>query len=246
MQYGAMSAITLQEVSFSYGAHRPVLRGVTLQVHSGQVLGLLGSNGAGKTTTFKILAGLLRANGGVVEIDGVSSAARPVEARQRMAFVPDTPLLYGQMSAQENLNMFALLWNVDAATARARSTQLLHDSGLWEVRDQWVRGYSTGMKQKLSLCAAMLHDPRVIVIDEPFSGLDVEGALWGREVIRAQARAGRAVLFSSHVPELIEAMADAVAVLHDGRIVGTATMADVEEAGGIVAYFRSHTRKACA
>jgi ABC-2 type transport system ATP-binding protein len=239
-----MNRIRLDEVKFSYGAGRQVLRGVTLDVPAGQVVGLLGANGAGKTTTFKILAGLLRADSGTVTIDGVAAAAEPLEARQRTAFVPDTPLLYDQMSAQENLNMFALLWNVDAAAAKARSAQLLREAGLWSVRDEWVRGYSAGMKQKLSLCAALLHDPRVMVLDEPFSGLDVEGALWGREVIRAQARAGKAILFSSHVPELVEAIADSVAILDRGIIVNTAAIADVKRAGGAVRHFTSHASKA--
>lgn len=239
-----MSRIHLHDVRFGYGANRQVLRGVTLDVPAGHVLGLLGANGAGKTTTFRILAGLLRADSGAVIIDDVDAASRPVEARQRTAFVPDTPLLYDQLSAEENLNMFALLWNVDAATARARSAQLLHDAGLWSVRDEWVRGYSAGMKQKLSLCAALLHDPRVIVLDEPFSGLDVQGALWGREVIRAQARAGKAILFSSHVPELVEAIADSVAILDRGIIVNTAAISEVKRAGGAVRHFTSHASKA--
>jgi ABC-2 type transport system ATP-binding protein len=238
-----MNRIHLDWVTFSYG-DRQVLRGVTLDVHAGQVVGLLGANGAGKTTTFKILAGLLRADSGTVTIGGVAMAEDPVGARQRTAFVPDTPLLYDQMSAEENLNMFALLWNVDASTAKARSAQLLREAWLWSVRDEWVRGYSAGMKQKLSLCAALLHDPQVIVLDEPFSGLDVDGALWGREVIRAQARAGKAILFSSHVPELVEAIADAVAILDRGTIVNTAAIADVKRAGGAVRHFTSHASKA--
>ncbi len=239
-----MTRIRLENVTFSYGAGRRVLGGVTMDVHAGRIVGLLGANGAGKTTTFKVIAGLLRPDSGIVAIDGIAASAQPIEARQRTAFVPDTSLLYEQMSAEENLNMFALLWNVDGSTARARSTQLLRDSGLWSVRDEWVRGYSAGMKQKLSLCAALLHDPQVIVLDEPFSGLDVDGALWGREVIRAQARAGKAILFSSHVPELVEAIADEVSILDAGVIVNTAAMSAVKQAGGAVHHFTSHVSKA--
>ena len=239
-----MNRISLENVRFSYGRDRQVLRGLTLDVGAGQVVGLLGANGAGKTTTFRILAGLLRPDSGTVTIDGVAAAARPVDARQRTAFVPDTSLLYDQMSAEENLNMFALLWNVDAATAESRSAQLLRDAGLWEVRDEWVRGYSAGMKQKLSLCAALLHDPQVIILDEPFAGFDVEGALWGRELIRSQARAGKAILFSSHIPELVEAIADTVAILDRGVIVNTAAIADVKRAGGAVHHFTRHISKA--
>lgn len=239
-----MNRISLENVRFSYGADRPVLRGVSMDVQAGQVVGLLGANGAGKTTTFKILAGLLRADSGSVTIDGVAASTQPIEARQRTAFVPDTSLLYEQLSAEENLNMFALLWNVDAATAQTRSARLLHEAGLWSVRDEWVRGYSAGMKQKLSLCAALLHDPQVIVLDEPLSGFDVDGALWGRELIRAQARAGKSILFSSHVPELVEAIADTVAILDGGVIVNTAAISDVKRAGGAVRHFTSHVAKA--
>jgi ABC-2 type transport system ATP-binding protein len=239
-----MNRISLDNVRFSYGRDRQVLRGVTLDVPAGHVVGLLGANGAGKTTTFKILSGLLRPDTGTVTIDGVAAATQPVDARQRTAFVPDTPLLYDQMSAEENLNMFALLWNVGAATAETRSRQLLRDAGLWDVRDEWVRGYSAGMKQKLSLCAALLHDPQVIILDEPFSGLDADGALWGREVIRARARAGKAILFSSHVPELVEAIADTVAILDGGIVVHTSAIGEVKRAGGAVRYFTSHVSKA--
>jgi ABC-2 type transport system ATP-binding protein len=239
-----MNRISLENVRFSYGRDRVVLRGVTLDVGAGQVLGLLGANGAGKTTTFKVIAGLLRPDSGTVTVDGVAAAANPVAARQRLAFVPDTSLLYDHMSAEENLNMFGLLWNVDAATAEMRSAQLLRDAGLWEVRDEWVRGYSAGMKQKLSLCAALLHDPQVIVLDEPFTGFDVDGALWGREVIRAQARSGKAILFSSHIPELVEAIADTVAILDRGVIVNTAAIGDVRRAGGAVRHFTSHVSRA--
>jgi ABC-2 type transport system ATP-binding protein len=239
-----MNRINLEDVRFSYGSDRPVLRGVTLDVRAGEVVGLLGANGAGKTTTFKILAGLLRADSGTVTIDGVPAATQAIEARQRTAFVPDTSLLYEQMSAEENLNMFGVLWNVGAATIEERGAELLRRSGLWDVRDEWVRSYSTGMRQKLSLCVALLLDPQVIVLDEPFSGLDVDGALWGRDLIRAQARAGKAILFSSHVPELVEAIADAVAILDGGRIVNTAAIADVKRAGGAVRHFTSHVSKA--
>jgi ABC-2 type transport system ATP-binding protein len=239
-----MNRISLENVGFSYGRDRQVLRGLTLDVPAGHIVGLLGANGAGKTTTFRIAAGLLRPDNGTVTIDGIAAAAQPIEARQRTAFVPDTSLLYDHMSAEENLNMFALLWNVDAATAEKRGAQLLRDAGLWNVRDEWVRGYSAGMKQKLSFCAALLHDPQVIILDEPFSGFDVDGALWGREVIRIQARAGKSILFSSHVPELVEAIADTVAILDRGVIVNTAAIADVKHAGGAVRHFTSHVSKA--
>jgi len=232
-----MTRIVLDRVTFGYRPAHPVLNGLSLEVAAGQIVGLLGRNGAGKTTTFRILTGLLRPDSGSVTLDGISASADPVSVRRRTAFLPDTPLLYDRLSAEENMNMFGLLWGVDPADAATRSECLLREAGLWEVRDEWVRGYSAGMQQRLAICAALIHEPTIIVMDEPLTGLDVDGSLWGRQVIRARAAGGASILFSSHIPELIENVADVIAVLDRGVIAGLAPIADVRRAGGAIEYF---------
>ena len=240
-----MEAVILQDIWFGYRPDRATLRGVSLAVNAGEIVGLLGRNGAGKTTTFRILTGLLRPERGSVIVGGFDAASHRVEVQRRIAFMPTTPLLYEQLSAEENLNMFALLWGVEAAAANERSHRLLHEVGLWDVRHDWVESYSTGMKQRLSICVAILLDPAVIVMDEPFNGLDIDGTLWAREMLQTLARSGKAILLSSHVPELIEAVAHTVAVLDDGRIVEQLPMVRVAQLGGLMKYFDLKARS-CA
>jgi ABC-2 type transport system ATP-binding protein len=234
-----MSGLRLSNVEFAYGRARPVLRGLDLDAPPGAILGLLGRNGAGKTTTFRIAAGLLRPDSGEVWIGDVSVLANGRDARRITGYMPDEPLLYPTLSALENLNMFALLWGVPADAARDRADQLLRDVGLWGVKDQWVRSYSRGMRQKLAFCTALLHRPRVLLMDEPFTGLDIDAGLWARHRIQDFVAEGGAVVFTSHVPELIEALAHTVAILDGGRIVERERVDVLRRRGGVIAAFRN-------
>ncbi|RMF51812.1 MAG: ABC transporter ATP-binding protein [Bacteroidetes bacterium] len=231
------TAINVRDVWFSYQADKPVLRGLTLQVRPGEIVGLLGANGAGKTTTFRLLASLLRPDAGTIHVAGVDVQTDPRTAKQRCAYVPDEPLLYPHLSALENLNLFGVLWGVPAEQIRTRTETLLREVGLWEVRHNWVRTYSRGMRQKLALCAALLHAPDVLLMDEPFTGLDIEAGLWARTLLEETARAGCGIVFTSHVPELVEAFASRVAILHEGRVTYDEPVAKVRQEGGMVAVF---------
>lgn len=232
-------SLLLERVGFAYEPGLPVLSGLTLHARSGEIVGLLGANGAGKTTTFRLLAGLLRPDEGEIRVAGVSLSVEPREARRRSAYLPDEPLAYPTLSALENLDMFGRLWGVPPAEARERGQALLRRVGLWAERDRWVESYSRGMRQKLALAVALLHRPQVLVMDEPFTGLDVAAALFARDLLREHARAGGTVLFSSHVPELIEALADRVAVLHSGRIAYDEPRDSVARDGGAVAVLQA-------
>jgi ABC-2 type transport system ATP-binding protein len=214
--------VELRDVHFRYVRDVPVLRGVDFSVRRGEVAALLGSNGAGKTTLFRLIAGLARPDSGSIQVAGLNVSAASRETRRRCGFVPDEPLLYRQLSASENLCMVAILWGVAAGTARSRAEELLLEVGLWEVRDQLVASYSRGMTQKLAICAALLPAPEVLLMDEPFTGLDLESSLWARAVIRRFADAGGTVLFTTHLPELVDALAERVAFLHTGRIAHVA------------------------
>ena len=162
--------------------------------------------------------------------------------KRRSGYVPDTPLLYPQLSAAENLNLFGLLWGVASDRIGPRAEALLKEVALWDVRDQWVRSYSHGMRQKLSLCAALLHEPQVLLMDEPFTGLDVAGVLWARAILRGAAAAGRCVLFTSHTPEVVDVLADRVALLDGGRIVEVRTARQLAETGGALALLERRMR----
>ena len=205
---------------FSYNQEQPVLKGLNLEVFPNEIVGLLGANGSGKTTTFKLLSGLLHPDEGHLAVAGIPILDQPREALKRCAYVPDDSLLYAQFSALENLNLFAILWGVEGGLARQRSEKLLKEVGLWEVRNQWVKSYSRGMKQKLSICAALLHEPQVLLMDEPFTGLDIDALLWARVMFKQYAGTeGRSIIFTSHTPEVVESLASRVLILKDGVIV---------------------------
>jgi ABC-2 type transport system ATP-binding protein len=232
-----MSGVSVEGVTFRYGHGPEVLKALSLEVQPGEILGLLGPNGAGKTTLFRLIAGLLRPCRGSIQVAGFSLTSERREASRRLGFVPDEPLLYPMLSALENLNMYALLWGVPAEVAKARAESLLHDVGLWEERHAWVRTYSRGMRQRLALAGAVLHEPEVLVLDEPFNGLDLGAGLWCRESLRRQAAAGRAILLSSHEPETLGLLADRLAVLRQGRIAALLGRTEMAAEGGVAAVY---------
>lgn len=223
-----MSGIAVHNVWFSYGESHAVLRGLTFDVRAGEIVGLLGKNGAGKTTALRIIAGLLAPDEGDVRVAGIAVAEDPAAVKRAIAFVPDHSLLYDALSAEENMNMFGLLWGIRAGDIRSRTRDLLQQVGLWDARARLVSSYSAGMKQKLSFCAALLHEPSVIVIDEPFTAFDYESAMWAREVLRVRAKAGAAILFSSHDAELVDALATGIIAIEDGRLAQPAAARRME------------------
>lgn len=234
-------SVRVQNVRFSYDAETPVLQGVSFDCPSGEILSLLGANGAGKTTLFEIVAGLKRPSVGTVQVCGIDVVASSQQAKQKLAYIPERPVLYPELSALENLNLFGQLWGVNHDSIQERAESLLREVDLWSVRHQWVEAYSTGMKKKLSLCTALIHDPAVLLIDEPFSGLDIEAGWWARGILRSFARDGGCVVFTSHTPELVSAFAERIIILLDGRIVYDERQHTAEEEGGIEqVYTRLH------
>lgn len=230
------------DVWFAYD-DKSVLRGLNLEVSSGQILGVLGPNGAGKTTLLSLIAGTLRPNSGAITVNGISVEEQAIRVKQILGFVPDEPLIYPTLSVSENLNMAGLLWGMDGDRIKARTHTLLQEVGLWEVRDRWANSLSRGMRQKLSLCWALIHDPEVLVLDEPFTGLDIDAGLWARNLIRDFAAAGHSVLFTSHIPELTSAVATHAAVLYDGRIAAAAPIDVIERNGGLTSFYRRSTER---
>jgi ABC-type multidrug transport system ATPase subunit len=208
--------IEVRNLWFRYGSGRDVLRGASLEVASGQVVGLSGVNGAGKTTLLKAIAGLLVPAQGTVRIAGFD--ARALDARRVLAFMPDASLLYPTLSPLENLAMFARLWRIEPATAKARAGALLEDAGLSGVRNDWVRTLSRGQAQRAALCAALLPAPRVLLMDEPWSNLDETAAAWSVRRIREFAGDGGCVLVSSHATETLAAVSDALFTVVDGTL----------------------------
>lgn len=195
---------------------RDVLQGVSFSVPRGSVTGYLGINGAGKTTTIKVVVGVNPASGGRVEVDG-APAGTP-EAKRKLGYFPEAPSFYEGLSAAEVLDFFGALAGLGRAERARRGDELLEAVQLAAARDLPVRGYSKGMRQRLGLAQALLHDPPLLVLDEPLDGLDPMGRLGLRELIARQRERGRTVFFSSHVLGDVEAICDHLVVLDGGRV----------------------------
>jgi ABC-2 type transport system ATP-binding protein len=203
-RYSALTAI--QDLSF--------------EVHQGEVLGLLGPNGSGKSTTVKILSGLLRPTNGSVRLDGADILADLPAYKAMLGYVPEEPHLYSYLTAPEYLRLVGGLRRLPQATLEGRIDQFLRLLDIYDERYQTLSSYSKGMKQKVLIAAAMLHNPPIVVLDEPFSGLDVSAARVLKAFVRGLAAEGKTIVFSSHVLEVVEQVCSRVVILKDGRVVG--------------------------
>ena len=201
--------------------------GLDLEVGSGEIVGFLGPNGAGKTTTLRVCAGLLRPDGGEVRIAGRSLAREPLEAKARLGFVPDRPFLYERLSALEFLDFVAALYDVSGPRTESRALEMLARFEMDVVAEDFIEGYSLGMKQKLSVVAALIHDPPLLLLDEPLQGLDPQGARTLKDLLRERASRGLGVLVSTHLLEVAERLCDRVVILHRGRKRAEGTLAEL-------------------
>ena len=210
-----MHAVEAERVCRSFGG-RAVLREVSFSVGRGERFALLGPNGAGKSTLLRIVAGLLRQDSGVVRVDGVDVLEEPLKAKRRIGMVAHEPWLYPELTAEENLRFYAGIYGVGEERVR----ELLEEVGLLNHARRQVAGFSRGMKQRLSIARALLHDPRVLLLDEPSSGLDAAGRAWLRSQLEELSRRGTAMLIATHHPG--EAMmCTSGIVLEAGRVVAS-------------------------
>jgi ABC-2 type transport system ATP-binding protein len=191
--------------------------GLSFEVRAGEILGFLGPNGAGKTTTLRMCSGLLRPDSGEVTIAGESLASAPLAARARLGFVPDEPFLYERLTAREFLDFVGALYRVSQRDTLARTELLLARLNLGEAADDPIETYSLGMRQKVSVVAALLHDPPLILLDEPLGGLDPPAARALKDLLRERAASGAGVLVSTHLLDVAERLCDRVLILHRGR-----------------------------
>jgi ABC-2 type transport system ATP-binding protein len=188
-------------------------------VDSGEIVGFLGPNGSGKTTTIKMLTGLLEPSEGEAFICGYDISKQPMQAKSLTAYVPDQPKLYGKLSAREFLNLVAALYRVPKDIIKGRTEQLLDMFSLLDRADELLEGYSHGMRQKVVLASALIHQPRVILLDEPTVGLDPASARLLKDILQEMARQGAAVFISTHILEIAERMCHRVAILKEGVLI---------------------------
>ena len=217
-------AIAIRGFSKRYGTVTAV-HPLNLAVPPGEILGLVGPNGAGKTTTLRALAGIIRPSAGSLSIAGHDLATAPVQAKAQLAFIPDEPQLFDYLTVEEHLRFTARLYGV--ADADATIPGLLAEMELLDKRDVLPGALSRGMKQKLSVAAALLHDPRVLILDEPLTGLDPVGIRRMKDTIRARADRGTAVILSSHLLNLVEELCTRVMLMRRGSVVALGTIAEL-------------------
>ena len=222
--------IAIHELVKRYGAFTAV-DGVTLDVQPGEIHGFLGPNGAGKTTTLRMISGLLKPTSGRIVVNGYDMAADPERAKASLGFIPDRPFIYEKLTAGEFLRFHGGLYGLDGAGIgdRVREMLELFELGRWE--HELVESFSHGMKQRVVMCAAFLHRPRAVVVDEPMVGLDPRGARLIKGVFRTMSARGVAILMSTHTLEVAEEMCDRISIILKGRIIARGSVADIRAMG---------------
>lgn len=211
---------------------RPAVDDLDLTVRAGELYALLGPNGAGKTTTLRIVAGLTQADAGSMRIFGIDALSDPVAAKRLVAWLPDEPMLYDKLNPMEYLEFVAGLWGVDARTARARAQELLEWLALWEHRAERCEGFSRGMKQKAALAGALIHDPRLLMLDEPLTGLDAAMARQVKDLLQARVEAGATVILTTHILDVAERMSDRIGIIQSGKLLAEGTLDELRARSG--------------
>ena len=218
--------IQVQDVVKRYGAFTAV-DGVSLDVAPGEIHGFLGPNGAGKTTTIRMIAGLLKPTSGRIVINGHDLAAEPERAKASLGFIPDRPFLYEKLTAGEFLRFHGGLYAMDEGETARRADEMLEIFELTRWKDELVESFSHGMKQRLVMCAAFLHRPQAVLVDEPMVGLDPRGARLIKDVFRTMSRRGVAILMSTHTLEVAQEMCDRIAIILKGKIIARGTVSEL-------------------
>ena len=213
---------------------KPVITGLDLEIAAGQLYALLGPNGAGKTTTLRMVTGLAKPDAGTIEIFGIDALRNPLEAKAITAWLPDEPMLYDKLTPAEYLAFVAGLWRMEPHAAAAEAERLLQWLDLWEQRDTRCEGFSRGMKQKVALAGALIHDPKLLILDEPLTGLDASMARAVKDALRAQVDDGKTVIVTTHILEVAERMADRIGIIAGGKLLAEGTLEELRGHAGTV------------
>lgn len=218
--------LKIEHLTKTYGDKKAV-DDLTLHIQPGEIYGFIGHNGAGKTTTLKAVVGILAFDGGEITVDGTSIKADPLQCKKKIAYIPDNPDLYEFMSGIQYLNFVADIFGVSAETRQERIRTYADAFELTDDLAQPISAYSHGMKQKLAVIAALVHDPKLIIMDEPFVGLDPKAAHILKGLMRDICDRGGAIFFSTHVLEVAEKLCDKVAIIKSGKLIRSGTMEEV-------------------
>ncbi len=219
--------LNIQHLCKRYG-NKAAVEDLSLHIRPGEIYGFIGHNGAGKTTTLKACAGILTFDGGEILVDGLSVRSDPLACKRRIAYIPDNPDLYDFLSGIQYLNFVADIFGVGKEERGRRIREYADAFGLTADLAQPISAYSHGMKQKLAVISALLHQPRLILMDEPFVGLDPAAAHTLKQLMRTHCDRGGAIFFSTHVLEVAEKLCDKVAIIKNGRLIASGSMEEVK------------------
>lgn len=213
-----------------YG-EKTAVEDVSFAVDQGEIFGFLGPNGAGKTTTIKMIVGLLRPTAGQVKVAGYDVQSQPMQAKAASGYVPDEPNLYAKLTGRELLRFVGDLYGLGHAQVDRRIEELLRLFDLTQAADDTIDSYSHGMQQKIALATALVHDPKVLVLDEPTVGLDPKSARLIKDILRQMANRGAAVFLSTHILEIAERMCDRIGIINHGKLIAVGTMDELRHLG---------------
>jgi len=211
---------------------KPAVRGLDLRLGQGEFYGLLGPNGAGKTTTLRMIVGLLPPDSGRIEIFGVDALADPIAAKRMIAWLPDEPMLYDKLTPLEYLEFVAGLWQIEARHAQRQAQFLLEALELWPHRNQRCEDLSRGMKQKAALAGALIHDPKLLLLDEPLTGLDAAVARQVKNLLLDRAKSGCTIILTTHILDVAERLVDRIGIIQSGELLAEGSLEELRQRSG--------------
>ncbi|WP_040213477.1 ABC transporter ATP-binding protein [Clostridium polynesiense] len=221
--------IELKNITKSFDGAVKAVNDVTLDIKSGEIFGFLGPNGAGKTTTIKMITGITKQDSGTVTINGINTLENPLESKKQFGYVPDNPDMFLKLKGIEYLNFMADIYEVSKEDREARIIDLAEKLDLSNALGDRIQSYSHGMRQKIILMGALIHDPSVWILDEPLTGLDPKSSFILKEMMREHADAGNTVFFSTHVLEVAEKLCDRIAIINKGKILFCGTLEEMKQ-----------------
>lgn len=228
----SMNSFALEVSSLSKTFDRPAVNNLSFSVHGGEFYALLGPNGAGKTTSLRMVAGLLQADSGKISVFGENALTNPIGVKKMMAWVPDEPMIYDRLTPLEYLEFVAGLWEIESKQAKHNANELLDWLALAPHAHERCEGFSKGMRQKVALAGALVHDPRLIILDEPLTGLDAGSARLVKDVLLARVAKGCSVIMTTHILEVAERMAERIGVISNGRLIAEGTLESLRNQTG--------------
>ena len=221
--------LSIRNLTKSYGGSRPAVADLSLDVEAGDIYGFIGRNGAGKTTTIKCVVGIQDFDAGEIEINGMSVRERPLECKAAIAYIPDNPDLFGYLTGIQYLNFICDIYGISKEEREKRIAGEAAAFGITASLGDLISAYSHGMRQKLAIIGALIHEPKLIIMDEPFVGLDPEASLLLKNKMRQACDGGAAIFFSTHVLDVAEKLCNKVAIIKDGRLIADGNMDELTQ-----------------